>query len=380
MWVTGRDRRYVGSAVDIAYGSPSGHEQAVPMFEHGAVPVEYGPPEEIRPGQMGTLIDEVANPLDVTATIVDLAVRGYLRIEEIPKKWLLGKPDWRLVKLKAGADLIPYERRLFDGLFRDALEDGGESEASLEPIDAVQGAVTDPPDRDEAPAGEGTAHPGSGHELARVRLSELRKHFAPRLRDVQDALYKDAMDRKWFAGRPDRIRQKWTGRGWLLFLAGVGLTVLAAAKSHLGLLPIPVAIAGLVLAWGAHNMPRRTPRGTGLIRRVFGFRTYIETAEKEEARFAERANLFYQYLPYAIVFGLTEKWARAFGGLAELPPNTWYVGAHPFTIGMLSYSVDGFTVSAAGTISSTPGSSGASGFGGGGFSGGGGGGGGGGSW
>ena len=43
-----------------------------------AGPVEFVPPDEVRPGQVGTLIDEQANLLDVTATIVDLAVRGYI--------------------------------------------------------------------------------------------------------------------------------------------------------------------------------------------------------------------------------------------------------------------------------------------------------------
>ena len=45
--------------------------------------MQFTPPAGLRPGQIGTLIDEVANPVDVTATIIDLAVRGFLRIEEI---------------------------------------------------------------------------------------------------------------------------------------------------------------------------------------------------------------------------------------------------------------------------------------------------------
>ena len=42
----------------------------------------------------------------------------------------------------------------------------------------------------------------------------------------------------------------------------------------------------------------------------------------DEARFAERRNLFSQYLPYAVVFGATEKWARAFAHLDEELPET----------------------------------------------------------
>ncbi len=43
--------------------------------------MESVPPEDVRPGPAGTL-DGVANPRDVAGTIVDLAVRGYLRIKE----------------------------------------------------------------------------------------------------------------------------------------------------------------------------------------------------------------------------------------------------------------------------------------------------------
>ena len=94
IWRTGRDRRYSGSHVDVAFGSETGTEQAVPIMERPITPVEFEPPDKLRPGQVGTLWDEVANPLDVTATIIDLAVRGYLRIDEIAKQGWFGKPDW----------------------------------------------------------------------------------------------------------------------------------------------------------------------------------------------------------------------------------------------------------------------------------------------
>ena len=71
------------------------------------------------PGQVGTLIDEQANPLDVTATIVDLAVRGYLKITEIPKEGWFGKPDWQLQQLKDTEGLMPYEAELLTGIFKD---------------------------------------------------------------------------------------------------------------------------------------------------------------------------------------------------------------------------------------------------------------------
>jgi hypothetical protein len=61
----GRDRRWAGSPVDAAFGNVAGQEEAVPLLDRPHDPVEFEPPDKVRPGQVGTLVDEVANPLDV---------------------------------------------------------------------------------------------------------------------------------------------------------------------------------------------------------------------------------------------------------------------------------------------------------------------------
>jgi len=336
LWRVGRDRRYRGSPVDQVLGSADGAERTVPLFEGGAAaPVEFAPPDGVRPGEMGTLIDERANVLDVSATIVDLAVRGLLTIEEIPKHGLFGKPDWTLRRTKAADEsLLPYERTLLDGLFRDVTE---------------------------------------------VRVSALRTTFVERLTHVQDRLYEDAVRKGWFATRPDRVRGRWRGWGVLALIVGGALTWGLARWTHLGLLGIPIVLGGVVLAIESDRMPARTAKGTAMLRRVRGFRTVIEKAEANMARWAEQENVFTRYLPFAIVFGCTDTWARAFEAIGAMPPDsTWYVGAHPFTYAAFADSMDHFAVTTGGTIAATPAGSGGSGFGG--FSGGGGGGGGGGSW
>ena len=65
----------------------------------------------------------------------------------------------------------------------------------------------------------------------------------------------------------------------------------------------------------ARRMPARTAKGTAMLRRIRGFRRVIATAETHMSRWAEEENVFTRYLPYAIVFGLTEKWAKAFEDL-----------------------------------------------------------------
>jgi uncharacterized protein (TIGR04222 family) len=340
-----RDRRYKGGAVDQTFGSAGGAEEVTPLRAgHTETPVEFVPPDDLRPGQVGTLVDFVANPLDVTATIIDLAVRKYLVIDEVDtdSRWL--RNDWKLTKLdpptgKAAGELKPYEQELLDGLFRDGNE---------------------------------------------VQLSDLKQHFATRMSSVQKALMDDAMAQGWFTRRPDSARVSTGCLGVLLFLVGLGVTIGLAVFTHLALLGVPLVIFGIVVMVSARWAPARTAKGSGILRRANGFRRFIEESEKDRAQFAEKKNLFSEYLPYAVVFGATDKWARTFAGLDGEPPDTssWYRSSTPFEYLAFSSAINGFTVTTSGTLTSTPPStSGSSGFSsGGGFSGGGGGGGGGGSW
>jgi uncharacterized membrane protein len=298
---------------------------------------EYEPPDKARPAQLGVILDESADTKDVTATIVDLAVRGYLTITEHPSPWIFAKKDWTLHATgKVGDELLPYEKIVYNGLFKDGSD---------------------------------------------VKVSELRTHFISSLRSAEGELYRDSADRKWFATRPDRVRQGYAGVSVLVIIAGVGLTWLLGRALGAGLVGVAVIVVGLVALAVARIMPAKTAAGAELLRRSLGFRQYMEVAEKERQRFAERENIFSEYLPYAIVFGCVDKWARAFKDIdVSAQTSSWYVGSGPFNAGFVSSSLMGFSSNLGSAISSTPGSSGGSGFSGGGGAGGGGGGGGGGSW
>ena len=49
----------------------------------GAIVVNYEPPDGLGPAEVGTLVDERVDLRDISAVIIDLAVRGYLKIEEV---------------------------------------------------------------------------------------------------------------------------------------------------------------------------------------------------------------------------------------------------------------------------------------------------------
>jgi len=354
--VKGRDRRYSSSA-RVVNGTPVPAEEAVPLSRHDESAMESAPPAGVRPGQAGTLLDGVANPRDVTGTIVDLAGRGYLRIEDAP----LGhaRQDWRLVRLTKTGGLLDYEQILLDGLFQDATTDSA---------------------------------------AASMLLSELGPGFAGQLRRAQDALYADVAERGWFTARPDRTRRRWLVIGCALFAIGAVATVVAAARSHLGLIPVPVALAGLMLTCCARWMPVRTAKGTSLTRQLLGFRRYLTTAVPGQTRPGDQVELLDDYLPYAIAFGCTKQWADMSAAVADTDrAPSWYRNNGPTRLGNLSsLSRSGYYFSPMHQFATTTsnwiashsasmggsGSSGFSGggFSGGGFSGGGGGGGGGGSW
>ncbi|HYM23962.1 MAG TPA: DUF2207 domain-containing protein [Vicinamibacterales bacterium] len=331
-WRYGRDRRFVA----MHYLANDSAEERVPLFASDPVVVEFTPPDTIRPGQMGVLLDETADTLDATATIIDLAVRGYLTIKEIPKSSFFGHTDWQLDQAKQpDANLLDYERILLNGLFEKG------------------------PSR---------------------KLSQLRNVFYKDLNRAKNALYTDAVTRGWFPRNPTVVRA-WAGATAMMsVMLGVFGGIWIGQKWGLGLLGAPFLAGGLLLAATARAMPRRSAAGRELLRRSLGFARYIKTAETHSSAFAERAVIFTQYLPYAIVLKCVDKWARAFQDV-DLHAATagFYAGAgSTFNAASFSSSMTGFSSSVSTAISSAPGGSGGSG--GGGSSGGGGGGGGGGSW
>src|SRR5262249_11500046 len=75
----------------------------------------YEPPKGFTTAATGTLIDDSHDPRDITSTIVDLAVRGYIKIEEKVDTFLVfKKKDYVFHLLKPreqwAADLSPHER------------------------------------------------------------------------------------------------------------------------------------------------------------------------------------------------------------------------------------------------------------------------------
>ncbi len=153
---------------------------------------------------------------------------------------------------------------------------------------------------------------------------------------------------------------------------------------------LAVPLASVISLLFAMRMKQRTKKSSQLLGKILGFKEFIRTAELDRIRrlVEETPDYFYNVLPYAYVFGLTDKWAKKFEKIAVEPPawyDSGYGGSRMFNTWVFMNSFHHYTNAIQHNISIPPvpsgGGSGGSVFsGGGGFSGGGMGGGGGGSW
>jgi len=313
------------------------------------IAVQYEPPPGMSPAEAGTLLDNSADMRDITATLVDLAVRGYIRIEEKqnPKLFGLfgGGTEYSLHRLKpvttSNDGLKDQESLVFTGVFYG---------------------------RDEV-----------------VPLSLLKDEFYKQLPGIRGAILDALTASGYYKNRPDKVKQNWVGAAVATgMLVGIGGTYLSKLTQ---LTPVPFIVAGvlsgLILLVFAQIMPARTEAGARALEQVLGFEEFLRRVETENLKriIIGHPELFDKYLPYAMAFGVEKQFARAFEGIYTQAPQ-WYVGPSMvnFNVGHFSSSMAYLSTVASTTMSSTPRSSSGSGFGGGGSSGGGGGGGGGGAF
>jgi len=303
-----------------------------PRIKKAIVP-QYEPPDNLRPAEVSLILKQIVESRDISATLIDLAVRGFVKIREIKKEGIFGEifkaKDYEIEKLKDSEDLLEYERLLLWKIFKEG---------------------------------------------NKIKISSLKNKFYKDFQTITKKICQDVTKKKYFVRNPQKIRNKWMNIGISLIILG---SILGPFFKSLSLL-FSILISGILFLIFSPFMPKRSKKGTEALWYILGFRDYIETAEKYRAQFYEKENIFEKYLPYAICFDLVDKWAKAFEGIYKNPPE-WYEGYYVGTFNTRSFSNSlNSAISSFGGIL-TAGAGKASGFGGG-FAGGGGGGGGGGSW
>jgi Predicted membrane protein (DUF2207) len=343
-----------------------------------AIVVGYEPPAGMTPAEVGTLIDNQAEMQDVISTLVDLAVRGYVGIEEREKKMLLGLlRDTEYVfhqrrEREEWTELLPHETRFMDALFTHA--SGAEAWADIREafVEARRAHESGGElDREAFSARLATA----GHRpTSSVKLSDLKNQFYRSLSGIRDGIYENLVRRGYYRHRPDQVKGAWIGGGIAMGVVGLGGAAVAAETGwgwiSAGALAAAAAVSAVILIVFGMVMPARTEEGARAREAALGFREFLSRVESDRyRRMITGPEMFERYLPYAMAFGVEDRWARAFDDLFREPPD-WYSGT-----GYGHFNASGFTsrmstlTSSAGTtMSSSPSSSGS---GGGGSSGGG---------
>jgi hypothetical protein len=307
------------------------------------IPVQYEPPAGLTPAEAGTLMDNSADMRDITATLVDLAVKGHLRIEERKDEKFFGlftNQEFVFHRLEPPADtpeLAPHERRVLSGIF-----EGGAST---------------------------------------VELSDLENEFYTSLPGIKRGIFDRLIERGYYRKRPHVVQGAWIGGG---IAAGVLIGVVGSfVAANFSLAPVPFVVAGalvglIVVIFGS-IMPARTVIGARARERVLGFEDFLHRVESDKYRRVVRTpEMFERFLPFAMAFGVEKQWANAFQDIFREPPR-WYSGnLSTINAGDFSGRMSALSSRAGSTMSSSPRSSGGSGFSGGSSGGGGGGGGGGG--
>jgi uncharacterized membrane protein len=301
----------------------------------------YEPPADISPAEAGTLLDDSIHPRDITSTIVDLAVRGFLKIEETDEKGMLfHHKDYIFHSQKKREEwtgLAPHERVMLENLF-------------VEDVD-------------------------------QIRLSDLKNRFYLAVPVVREDIMSELKQKGIYTLDPE------SANGYSI-AAAVGILFCLGILQYLHwadfLSSVPVLVGSLLISaiiWWlfARVMTAKTLKGARTHIAVLGFQEFMNRVDGERLK-TMPSNTFEKFLPYAMALGVEHHWAQAFAGIVKDPPS-WYVAPGGYAYGtsmmfnpiLFSSAMHGMATDMHQVFVSAPrASSTGSGFGGGGFGGGGG--------
>jgi len=245
----------------------------------GTIIAQYEAPEGLTPGLMAAMLDQRVSLQAITATILDLGRRKFLKVvfedEEADKThWFKKKPKFVLKKLREPEGLLPYEQEIFDGLF--AKED-------------------------------------------KVDIAEANYQLAAAITKARKKIFEELRDKDLFGKNPSLVRGLWfVWPGIAIFMAFPFFLDVYGPLALLALI-----ISGAIIAGFGWNMPRMTQKGAFMREKIEGFKLYLSVAEKNRIAFhnapEKRPEQFGELLPAAIAFSVEERWAKHFEGLDVHP-------------------------------------------------------------
>jgi len=245
----------------------------------------YEPPADMTPAEVGSLIDDKVNPRDITSTIVDLAVRGFVKIEETVDQGLIfHHKDYifhLLIPRQKWTGLAPHERVMLENIF----------------------------------AGDATE----------TRLSSLKNRFYTAIPVIRDDIMSALRRKGMYLIDPNSANAYMLG-GAALAAAPFILLAVTGAADVFGSVPLAVvtiALAALIVWLFGRQMTCKTLKGARTRVAVLGFGEFMNRVDADRIK-RMPPDTFEKFLPFAMALGVEHHWAQAFAGIVKAPPN-WYV-------------------------------------------------------
>lgn len=249
-------------------------------FREGPLVVQFDPPEGIGPSECGLLIDRSFDPRDVVAGILSLAQKGAAKVRPDESETTF---SISLLGPTRARGLTNFEETLY---------------RILEPYG---------PD---------------------IEAETLKGNFGQDYQRLAASLRRNLHDRG--LTQTPAMSGFGCGVGFLFALATMVLGFFATGTLFLfALCPALIAIViGIVMISTMSNL---TPEGTAVRAHIRGLREFIKRANVDEIKRMSvtmpAQALYERLLPYALIFGFVQQWAKAFEGMQLTTPE-WFENTH----------------------------------------------------
>lgn len=300
--------------------------------------ISYVPPSDLSPAIAGVVAGDGTGIgwQHALATLFALANRGVIEIAELgDRKWYQGA-DFEVTLLETPTDLSPEEQALYDMLFTDK----------------------------------------AGRHITTLTGTEMSKLVTSgRWNTYKDVLKNEMILADLISPKRQAAVQRFVILGVLLLFGAAALFVaallLGSSLGYWTLLPVgAVAVLGILAFLIAATISTRSERGEQIAAMWRPYRRYLEQAAKGKERIPN-PELFAQYLPYAVAFGVAENWAKQNekAGWDEAPTYFRSIGVQGDASTAAFIAILAATNSSGGAAAATAGSAAAAGAAGGGASG-----------
>lgn len=247
----------------------------------------FSPPINFSVALTNSIINEKYSNRDLSATIIKLAVDGYIKVENIKNKVKLFRTEKSPEALEDEIDFLVLTK-----LFASSKE---------------------------------------------VNVSVPSTSLQKAIREIESAIEKRVNKEGYFKVNPKIQITKYLGIGFLssvlggssLLFTGILMTMFIGYFSTIHLVIINL-VYGLGILVIAKHMPAKSEEGSRLEAELLGFKMYLHTAERFRLE-DQKVDEFEKYLAYAVALGVEKAWADRFSDLKDNLKVDWYQG-DPFTL------------------------------------------------